>query len=242
MTHAHLSTDEQQALYNESIASTLINAFEMPIVWQKNQAWVGDKLIAIENDALMQATVAEQCGVIAICPHIGNWEIFGRHLPSYAPTTNLYQPPKIQAFENIVRCGREHSGATLVPTNQRGIAALLKALKRREIIGILPDQVPQRGSGAFASFFGQQAYTMTLVHSLIKKTGCKVILGYALRMPGGFKIVYQAAPEAIYSEDQQSSVQALSDMVTMAVNNDVAQYQWAYKRFKAQPEGLSDPY
>ena len=242
MTQPQLDAAELKSLSRKSMASTMVNAFEMPIIWQKNDDWLERKILAVENDQLMRAALAEAKGVIVICPHIGNWEVFGRHLPSYGPTTNLYQPPKLVAVENIVRRGRERSGASLVPTNQRGMAALLKALKRGEITGILPDQVPQPNSGEFTDFFGKPAYTMTLVHKLVKKTRCKVILGYALRVKGGFKIVYQVAPEEIYSEDQLSSVKALSQMVEMAIEDDMAQYQWAYKRFKAQPEGLHDPY
>lgn len=242
LTHPHLSAEQQSDLSQQSVASTLACALEMPIVWRKSQSWVENKVVEIENEALMHALLAKQKGVIVICPHIGNWEIVGRCLPNYAATTNLYQPPKLTAVENVVRRGRELSGATLVPTNQRGIGALLKALKRGEISGILPDQVPQRGSGQFAEFLGQQAYTMTLVYNLIRKTQCSVILVYALRVRGGFKLVFREAPETIYSEDQSTSLRALNQMVEMAINHDIPQYQWAYKRFKAQPEGKSDPY
>ncbi len=242
MTHPQLSAEQQRELSQQSVASTLMGALEMPIVWRKSQAWVEKKVVAIENENLMHAVVAKQKGVIVITPHIGNWEVVGRCLPNYAATTNLYQPPKITAVENVVRRGRELSGAALVPTNQRGIAALLKALRRGEISGILPDQVPQSGSGQFSDFFGQQAYTMTLVYNLIRKTQCSVILVYALRVRGGFKLVFREAPETIYSEDQATSLRALNQMVETAINDDIPQYQWAYKRFKAQPEGKSDPY
>ena len=39
---------------------------------------------------------------------------------------------------------------------------LMKAMKDREVVGILPDQVPSRGEGMWAPFFGRWAYTMTL--------------------------------------------------------------------------------
>lgn len=242
MTQPQLNASELKKLAHKSVTSTLTTAFELPIIWQKDDRWVSQKILQIKNEDLMLAALGENKGLIVICPHIGNWEIFGRTLPFHAATTNMYQPPKITSAENLVRHGRERSGATLVPTNQRGIAALLKALKSAEIVGILPDQVPQANSGEFSEFYGVPVYTMTLIHSLIKKTHCKVILGYSLRIDGGFKIVYQQPPESIYSDDKSASVRALNEMVEMAVNDDMAQYQWAYKRFKAQPNGLKDPY
>ncbi len=242
LTQPQLSDKELNSISKDSVASTVVNAFEMPIIWQRKNNWVDKKTQTIEGAANLSAAIAEQKGVIIIAPHIGNWEVLGRHLPSYASTTSLYQPPKITALENIVKKGRELSGATLVPTNQRGVAALLKALRRGEITAILPDQVPQKNSGTFAPFYGISAYTMTLVYNLIQKTGCRAVLGYALRVPGGFKVVYCEAPTAIYSADQDVSIAALNTMVETAINDDIAQYQWAYKRFKVQPEGVKKPY
>ena len=242
LTHPQFSSDTLDRITKDSIASTVINAFEMPIVWQRDNAWIIKKTVSVEGEAYLKSAINSEKGVIIIAPHIGNWEVLGRHLPAHAPTTNLYQPPKLTALENIVRAGRERSGAKLVPTNQRGVAALLKALRRGELIGVLPDQVPPKNSGVFAPFYDVPAYTMTLVYSLIQKTGCRVVLGSALRVPGGFKVIYGEAPEGIYSEDQDTSLRALNLMVEMAISNDVAQYQWAYKRFKMQPEGVEKPY
>ena len=57
----------------------------------------------------------------------------------------------------------------LVPTNVRGVAALLKALQRGEMTAILPDQQPPAAGGEFALLFGSQALTVTLPHNLLKK-------------------------------------------------------------------------
>lgn len=242
LTHPQLSDSELHKISKNSVASTIINALEMPVVWQHKNNWVTEKTQAIEGEAYLTSAIADKKGVIVIIPHIGNWEVLGRHLPAYAATTSLYQPPKITELENVVRKGRERSGANLVPTNQRGVAALLKALRRGEVTAILPDQVPQKNSGIFAPFYGVPAYTMTLINSLIQKTGCRAVLGYALRVPGGFKVVYREALEDIYSADQDVSIIAINRMVEMAINDEIAQYQWAYKRFKVQPAGVAKPY
>jgi len=39
---------------------------------------------------------------------------------------------------------------------------MMRALKRGEAVGLLPDQVPPQGMGVWADFFGAPAYTMTL--------------------------------------------------------------------------------
>lgn len=237
LTHPELPEQALNKVTGRSIESTLINALEMPIIWRNSNKWLKKKIFHIHGEQHIRNALNNGTGVIAICPHVGNWEVFGRYLPQIAATTNLYQPPKYTFLENLVKRGREQSGAALVPTSQRGIAQLFKALHRGEIIGILPDQVPKNDSGIFVPFFGVPALTMTLVHKLVQRTGCKVVLGYALREGRGFAIYFKPAPEAIYSEDEISSVTALSQMVEMSTHEDLSQYQWAYKRFKLQPDG-----
>ena len=56
--------------------------------------------------------------------------------------TSLYDPPRLEALESWIKSAREKSGAVLVPTNIRGVAALAKALHRGEMTGILPDKHP----------------------------------------------------------------------------------------------------
>ncbi len=236
-----LDARELHRLTCKSVQSTLVTAFEMPLIWRRDNEWMNKKICRVENESIIIEARDAGTGLIAICPHVGNWEVFGRKLAEYGPTTSLYQPPRQEYMENMVRAGRERSGARLVPTNQRGIAALLRALRNDEIVGILPDQVPKGDAGAFAPFFGIPAYTMTLVYSLVKRTGCRVILGYAIRSQRGFDIIFKPADDAIYDIEMASSLAAMNRMVEQSTEEDFSQYQWAYKRFKRQPDN-SNPY
>ena len=61
------------------------------------------------------------------------------------------------------------------------------ALKRGEMVTILPDQQPKpgRGAGVFASFFGVPALTMTLFGRLARRSWfCGAGLGADHRGPG----------------------------------------------------------
>jgi KDO2-lipid IV(A) lauroyltransferase len=125
----------------------------------------------------------------------------------------------------------------------RGVKALLKALKAGESVAILPDQTPAEGSGEFADFYGQQTYTMTLVHTLIKRTGAKVVSGGAQRTGSNqFHLQFQPAPEAIYSDDMLTSVAGLNECVKQCIELCPEQYQWEYNRFKLLPNGEKRSY
>src|SRR5690606_19831187 len=120
----------------------------------------------------------------------------------------------------------------LAPTNRRGVSQLLKALRAGEIVGILPDQVPDEGSGELAPFFKQPALTMTLVHGLITRTDCEVVMVYCERIEGGFSMVVRECHEGIRAKDQAQALAALNHSVEDCVRAIPAQYQWEYKRFR----------
>ena len=196
-----------------------------------------------DNEALPRSVLESGKGLLILAPHLGNWEVLGLHLSSLGKVTNLYQPPKLAAFDTLIRSSREKSGATLVPTTTKGVAALLKNLRNGGIAGILPDQNPNdENSGHFAPFFGQPAFTMVLIHRLIQKTGCRAVFAFAKRIPGGFELVYREPPEEIYSDDMEAALAALNKGTEALVTEAPEQYQWEYKRFKIKPEGSEELY
>jgi KDO2-lipid IV(A) lauroyltransferase len=62
---------------------------------------------------------------------------------------------------------------------------------------------------------------------------------HALRLPDGlgFKVILEAAPEGMYSENVEEGVAAMSQVVEKYVRAYPTQYMWSMKRFKKRPEG-----
>lgn len=228
---------ERERLARRSLVNSVVTGFEVATLWRQPWQQSRAQLLALRNEHLLRDALDVGRGAIVLVPHIGNWEIFGQYLPTVAPTTSLYAPPKIAALDPIIRAGRESTGARLVPTDVRGVRQLLKGLKAGEIVGILPDQEPDRSSGDMAPFFGRPALTMTLVHSLLQRTGCRCLFGFGKRVKGGFELVFLPAEQAIYSEERKVSLAALNRGVEACIAQAPEQYQWEYKRFRKQPEG-----
>lgn len=234
----HLTAAERERMVHASLKETGKVATEVCVIWRNNHVPVKHYIRQIQGEELARRPLAEGKGLLILAPHLGNWEVLGLHLASLGKVTNLYQPPKLAGLDEVIRKGREKSGAHLVPTNAKGVAALLKNLKSGGICGILPDQNPNDdSSGDFAPFFGHPAFTMTLVHKLIQRTGCVAVFAFAKRRDQGFELIYRAAPEEIYSDDQQTSLAALNRGVEQLVMEAPEQYQWEYKRFKKVPPG-----
>lgn len=53
----------------------------------------------------------------------------------------------------------------------------------------------------------------------------------------GYKVILEAAPEGMYSENVEEGVAAMSEVVSRYVRNYPSQYMWSMKRFKKRPDG-----
>lgn len=242
LCYPDLAPLEQDRFVTNSFHETGKTAVEICHVWMRSAAWLERHICHIHHGDLVRQAQQDGKGVLFLAPHIGNWEVFGAHLASYGAMKCLYQPPKQAALEKLVYESRQRHNMEAVPTTSRGISAILKHLRSGGITGILPDQCPVEGAGEFSPFFNQPAYTMTMIHRLIEKTGCCVIFGMAARVPKGFDIHFIAADNEIYSEDQPTSLAALNRGVESCIAIAPEQYQWEYKRFKKFPPSEQDPY
>jgi len=223
----------RRRLARESLTHSTATMLELGFAWMGEPQRVEDSILEIHGRELLDEARAEGRGVIVLAPHFGNWEVLNFWLSSHFPFTAMYEPPKIAELDAVIRQGRERMGASLVPTNPRGVAALLKALKRSEAVGILPDQEPNWGSGVFAPFYHRLAYTATLLPKLVARTDARVVTGVARRIPGrGFAIHFLAADERVYATDEEQSATGVNACVEDAIALDPAQYQWEYKRYR----------
>lgn len=239
-----LSDEERLKLTHRRLQMLCIVAFEFGPVWLWSGQRVVERVHSVTGEELLQAGLADGRGVVLLAPHIGNWEVLGLHVSAQGhPMTTMYQPPDLPAMDSLMQASRQRLGMKLVPTNTGGVKALLKALKAGEIIGVLPDQVPPRGTGGeFAPFFGHPALTMTLLHSLVQRTGATVLSFYAIvNNAGGWDLTFAEVPAAMHDADVQHSLCALNQAVEACARVYPEQYQWEYKRFRKRPDGVN-PY
>lgn len=235
---------QRAQLARANLVETAKGITETSALW----LWPHSKLlrlvVAFDGYDSLQQAYDEGRGVILAAPHLGAWEIVGLHCSTHFPMTTLYRPPPLKGMDGLMRQARERLGAKLVATNAQGVRALYQALGRGEMIGILPDQDPARGSGVFAPFFGLQANTMVLLSRLAAKTRAVVMLSYAERLPAGrgYRLHFLRADDEIYNKDVSQSTAALNRLVEQGIRQLPEQYLWIYKRFRTRPEGEAKLY
>ena len=185
-------------------------------------------------DAVLNARDAGR-GVIFLTPHLGTFEIVSLFIGSQMPLTVMFRPPRVAWAAPMMRAGRDRMQIRSQPAEMSGIRAMLKALRRGETVGLLPDQVPDAvrgGDGAWADFFGRPAYTMTLAQKFAKTTGALVVMVACIRFPAGagYRLVF--TPLDAFAESTEASARQLNAAVEAAIALAADQYLWSYNRYK----------
>lgn len=238
-----LDPHEQRRLARESFSSTAQTACEMGRVWLRDIRHVKGLVRQVSGEDAVRAALASGRGVVVLAPHLGNWEVLGLHVASLGRLVSLYEPPHMRELDALLRGARERSGARLVPTSARGLAALVRSVRNGQISGILPDQVPRATTaGLNVPFMNIPCFTGTLASKVIQRSGALAIFGFAQRVKGGFHIRFLPAEEDIYAADLERSLAAVNRGVEACLRYCPEQYQWEYKRFRQRPAVYPDHY
>ncbi|NCN44698.1 MAG: lipid A biosynthesis acyltransferase [Piscirickettsiaceae bacterium CG_4_9_14_3_um_filter_43_564] len=240
----YLSENQQQQLLKKSLMELGKTTTELGALW----CWPTDKILkkiqGVSGESYIKEAFAQGQGVMVLSPHIGCWEVVGLYLAQNYPMTILYRPPNIPYMESFMTKVRQRAGATLVPTDLTGVKRLRQALRKNELIGILPDQDPGASGGVYAPFFNHPARTMVLVSKLAAKSNCRVLTIVAERLPDGqgYYLHITPAEADVANTDEAIATTALNRSVEKCAKRFSTQYQWNYKRYKHPPKGTADVY
>jgi len=201
----------------------------------------------------IEAVLRQRNGLLLLTPHLGCFEITGQAYAQRfgAPTqpdgtppqalTALYRPPRVAALHPVMQAARVRPGMCTAPSDLSGVRQLLKALKQRQAVVVLPDQVPPAGMGVWAPFFGRSAYTMTLAARLAQMPGTEVLLIWGERLPWARGYVVHVRPwQELVGAPLVPEPQAAAAQINLAMQAVIghcpAQYLWGYARYKG-PRG-----
>jgi Kdo2-lipid IVA lauroyltransferase/acyltransferase len=241
LCYPELDETRRRALRREVMIHFAKTYVEMAALW----LWPPERVLGLIRDERGVELLEREPGrgLIVLAPHLGSWECCNVYLATKGPITNMYRPQR--HIDDLIRAARQRNGATLVPDNVHGVRRMLRAAKRGEMVGILPDQVARHESGSvFAPFFGVPASTMLLAAGLARRTGARPVFVAAERLPRGrgFRIHCLPAPLGIDSDDDLQAATALNHGVKRLIELCPEQYHWTYRRFRHRPDGAPSPY
>ncbi|HQS57003.1 MAG: lipid A biosynthesis acyltransferase [Gallionellales bacterium 35-53-114] len=219
-----------------SVAEAGKSFTELPWVWRRPVTEVLSRVQHCYGREFFDAACQNSKGMIILTPHLGCFEIIGLYVAAEIPMTCMYSTPKRVWMDEVIRGGRQRGQMKLARADIGGVRTLIKALKRGEAIGVLPDQVPANGEGEWADFFGRPAYTMTLAGRLLESSGASVLLSYVVRRPRGEGYDIHFAP--LQLSEGTPVTRQINLALEKIIRTTPAQYLWSYNRYKAPPGSL----
>ncbi|HZE92225.1 MAG TPA: lysophospholipid acyltransferase family protein, partial [Rhizobacter sp.] len=219
------------------VASAGRMVMELPFLWMRPPGEPILPRLRFEGEALLDAALARGQGVLLLTPHMGCFEVTAQAIAerfgAIAPITVLYRPARQSWLQELVRTSRERPHLVAAPATLSGVRQMMRALRRGQMVGLLPDQVPPDGMGVWAPFFGRPAYTMTLAARLVQQTGAALLLTWGERLPRGAGYVQRffEFPEAL-SNDPAESAAAINRAMERLILQCPGQYLWGYHRYK----------
>jgi Kdo2-lipid IVA lauroyltransferase/acyltransferase len=200
-----------------------------------------------EGEQLIEDALALGRGLVFLTPHLGSFEItaqaYAQRYGARKPITVMFRPARHRLLRELQHSARARPALAAVPASIAGVRQMMRALKRGEAIGLLPDQVPPRGQGVWADFFGRPAYTMTLAARLALQSGAPVLLAWCERLPQGrgFHLRLSRLAEPLPRHGEQAQAAAINRAMESLIRQCPQQYLWGYHRYRqprAQPAEL----
>lgn len=237
------------AAARSAIAEAGRMVMELPFLWLRPASRPLADFTRIEGAELVEAAHAGGRGLLLLTPHLGCFEICAqayaeRFAAQYGPITVLYRPAKQPWLREVMEGSRARPGLATAPASLAGVRQMIRALRRGETVGLLPDQVPPEGMGEWAPFFGREAYTMTLAARLAQQTGAVVLLiwGERLRDGRGYVVRFQHLPEALPQDvaAQKESAAVVNRAMEGLIRQCPQQYLWGYHRYKEPRAGAAE--
>lgn len=226
-------------------------ALETPRLWLRPAAQPIADPVRWEGDTLIEQQLGHPGGLVILTPHMGSFEVaaqaYAERFGARQPVTVLYRPARQAWLRELEAQARARPGLATAPATLAGVRQLIRALRRGETVGLLPDQVPPQGQGVWAPFFGEPAYTMTLAARLVQQTGAALLLLWCERLPRGAGYVVRVSTlaeplpgaaaalpvgEADAEGLQRQAAEAVNRSMEALIRARPGQYLWGYNRYK----------
>ena len=154
--------------YGDTLALSFLAGRGSDALWTREH-------VSVEGVEHLHEAKERGRGVMLVSGHLGYWELSALRAGLELDGLHVvYRPLDNPHIDRDVAALRDRFGIRLVPKS--GAASqLLRALKRGESIGLLPDQRVPAHQGIIVPFLGHPAVTTSLPAALARRTGCAVV-------------------------------------------------------------------
>lgn len=201
-------------------------------------------LIEVQGLENLEAAKAKMnSGVILITAHLGAWELtsFGPSMfgHSFSFLVRRIDNPKI---EDLIDRVRTRFGNQTID-KLSAARSMLKMLRSRRVLGLLPDLNTLDAEAIFVDFFGVPAATNFIMAKLALRTNSPIIPIFAPWSEEKQKyLLLIGTPISIEpTGDEERDVRELTTKLSQHIENAIRSYPgqwlWIHKRWKTRPKG-----
>lgn len=236
LCNPELSAAEQETLLRRHCQSLGIGLCETASSWWSADAKV-NRRAQIHGLEHLHAALAKGRGAILIGGHFTTIEIATRILGTVVPLNVLYRPPKNELLSHTMLTSFNRHGK---PIAYDDIRAMIRALKRNEVVWYAPDQSYRNKGAAMVNFFGIPAATTTATSRLARISGAAVLTYFPERLRGsdGYRVHIGPAFDDFPGECAARDAERFNRLLESQIRRVPEQYLWMHRRFK----GLSADY
>ena len=209
---------------------------ERSILWWASAEYISS-LIRVEGVEHFEAVAGHPS--ILLTPHFVGMDAGGQWIAQHADTVCMYANQKNVYLTELLLKKRARFRTQLLYSRQQGLRPIIKGMRAGMPFIYPPDQDQGVKDGAFISFFGVPAATMTSVSRIAQMTGAKVVPSITRVLPGGqgYVLTFYPAWENYPSGDELADARRMNEFIEQRVREMPEQYFWLHKRFKTRPEG-----
>lgn len=191
-------------------------------------------LVRADGLSHLESAYGEGKGVVAVSAHLGNFELMGAFLALKGYAVTVVAAPLYDArLDALLRENRVRSGLEVVPRD-RATSAILRALRKGHVVGLLVDQ-DTRGAGIAVPFFDHLARTPTGPAVLADRTGAPIVPMAIHRLPDDTHLVTvrpPIRPAGRTPEDVETTTRAYTGELERFIRKAPAQWVWMHDRWK----------
>jgi len=231
-----ISQEEKDQIIKEAYENLVYNIFE----FVENQYLSYEQLrnkIELVNEDILQKHIDSGKKIIIITAHYGNWELISSFFSiHFKPMTVVGRTLKNKYLNDDLRRLRNITGSEMV--DKEGSAkALLKALRKDRMIGLVIDQSVNIKYGVKVKFLGKEATQSDSASRISLKMDTIVIPVFTQKISfGKYRCVIGEAmepPTELQGEEQIIEyTQRQADIISKQIFEKPGDWFWHHKRFK----------
>lgn len=199
------------------------------------------QLFTVEGYDCMKQHYSNQEAVILLMPHYTHMMLIIRICTLLFPTCLLRRRQNNPVLDRITveKCN-QHLYAMCTQSDMR---AVLKLLREKQVVIVLPDHDLGRKRSVFAPFFGIPTATITAVSKMTAFANAKVVAVRSYRDGHShYHVQFVDITEQITCVDAQQDATTINSLFESWIRQNPSQYYWCHRRFKTRPIGETNFY